>query len=186
MATFAVTGITHHCEGGHILNPIASKLRTAQIGKCGELLVQYRLLLLGVESAPLSTDSGIDLVAYAAARPLPLTIQVKTNLKPKPGGGVGKAALDWWVSETSPAQYIALVDLSTEKVWSFSQHQLAAAAQQNSSGRYHLYMYTDPSVRPRQSNRLSHSHEFGNFLLSNCAGFVLGVYPVWSRQFWIW
>jgi len=31
------------------------------------LLVQYRLLLLGVESAPMSTDTGIDLVAYSPA-----------------------------------------------------------------------------------------------------------------------
>lgn len=41
-------------------------LRTAQIGRCGELLVQYLLLLRGIESAPMTTDSGIDLVAYAA------------------------------------------------------------------------------------------------------------------------
>lgn len=40
-------------------------LKTAQIGRCGELLVQCLLLLRGVESAPMSTDSGVDLVAYA-------------------------------------------------------------------------------------------------------------------------
>jgi hypothetical protein len=40
-------------------------LATAQIGRAGELLVQYRLLLLSVESAPMSTDSGIDLVVYS-------------------------------------------------------------------------------------------------------------------------
>jgi hypothetical protein len=34
-----------------------------QIGKSGELLVQYKLLLHGIESSPLTTDSGIDLVA---------------------------------------------------------------------------------------------------------------------------
>ena len=77
----------------------AVALSTAQIGKCGELLVQYRLLLLGVESAPMSTDTGIDLVAYSPATLQPVTIQVKTNLKPKPGGGKGKLALDWWVPE---------------------------------------------------------------------------------------
>ena len=60
-------------------------LSTAQIGKCGELLVQYRLLLLGVESAPMSTETGIDLIAYSPATLQPVTIQVKTNLKPKPG-----------------------------------------------------------------------------------------------------
>ena len=63
------------------------KLKTAQIGEGGELLVQYRLLLLGIESAPMSTDTGIDLLAYSPHRKHPATIQVKTNLKPKPGGG---------------------------------------------------------------------------------------------------
>lgn len=33
------------------------KLNTQQIGKLGELLVQYRLLLIGVESAHLTTDA---------------------------------------------------------------------------------------------------------------------------------
>jgi len=37
------------------------KLTTAQIGRAGELLVQQRLLLFGIESAPLTTDTGIDL-----------------------------------------------------------------------------------------------------------------------------
>ena len=73
----------------------AGDLRSAQIGRCGELLVQYRLLLCGVESAPMSTDNGVDLVAYAPRGAAPVTIQVKTNLKAKPGGGKGKAALDW-------------------------------------------------------------------------------------------
>jgi len=47
-------------------------MKAAQIGKCGELLVQYQLLLREVESAPLTTDSGIDLVAYSPrnARPV--------------------------------------------------------------------------------------------------------------------
>jgi hypothetical protein len=96
-------------------------LKTAQIGKCGELLVQYRLLLLGIESAPMSTDTGVDLVAYSSRTSQALTIQIKTNLRAKPGGGKGKAALDWWVSESVPAQLIALVDLSSEKIWFFTR-----------------------------------------------------------------
>ncbi len=35
---------------------------TQQIGKCGELLVQYLLLKRGIESALLTTDYGIDLI----------------------------------------------------------------------------------------------------------------------------
>lgn len=92
------------------------RLTTAQIGRCGEFLVQYRLLLLGVESAPMSTDAGIDLVAYSPTMTGAKTIQVKTNLKPKPGGGKGKNALDWWIPENSPAELVALVDLSEQRV----------------------------------------------------------------------
>jgi len=92
------------------------KLTTQQIGKLGELLVQYRLLSFGIESAHLTTDSGIDLIAYAPSRE-PVTIQVKANLKPKPGGGKGKAALDWWVPENSPAKLFAFVDVSENRVW---------------------------------------------------------------------
>jgi hypothetical protein len=77
------------------------KLTTAQIGRCGELLVQYALLSRGVESAPMSTAAGIDLVAYSPASQNPYTIQVKTNLSAKPGGGKGAPALDWWVRSSS-------------------------------------------------------------------------------------
>jgi hypothetical protein len=149
-------------------------LSTAQIGRCGELLVQYRLLLLGIDSAPMSTDVGIDLVAYSPRRVEPLSIQVKTNLKSKPGGGKGKAALDWWVPVDTPAQCIALVDLATERVWLLSQTELADLAQQRSSGRHHIFMYTDPTAKPRKTGRLAHVHEFKRFLLSECAEQVFG------------
>src|SRR5262245_36780056 len=88
-------------------------LRKTHIGRCGELLVQYRLLLLGIDSSPMTTDAGVDLVAYAPAPAQPHTLQVKTNLKPKPSGGRGKDHLDWWVPDPLPAQLLALVDLSS-------------------------------------------------------------------------
>ncbi len=153
---------------------MAKKLATSQIGKCGELLVQYRLLLLGIESAPLATDAGIDLVAYSPNAKMAFTIQVKTNLKAKAGGGKGKAALDWWISENSPAELVALVDLSSEKVWLLTQLELLSHCQQRSNGRAHIYMYTDPSARLRKKDRLGHQHEFENFLLINRAAEVFG------------
>lgn len=152
-----------------------SALSTAQIGKCGELLVQYRLLMLGIESASLSTDSGIDLVAYSPKLADAITIQVKTNLKPKPGGGKGREALDWWVSEACPAKLVALVDLKTEKVWMMRKAELEEHAQQRSSGRLHIYMYTDPSAKPRNSERLAHAYEFERFMLSNRANELFAV-----------
>ena len=68
-------------------------LKTAQIGKCGELLVQYRLLLLGIEAAPMSTDAGIDLVATRpiSKRPLPFKSKPTSN----PSLEVGAAKPVW-------------------------------------------------------------------------------------------
>ena len=152
----------------------ATALKAAQIGRCGELLVQYRLLLRGVESAPMSTDSGVDLVAYAPFAPEPVTIQVKTNLKAKPSGGKGKVALDWWIAEASPARLFALVDLSFERVWIFSRDELAACAQQRSSERFHLYMYTDATHKPKREGRLAHVYEFERYLLEHRAHTLFG------------
>lgn len=151
------------------------KLSTAQIGKCGELLVQYRLLLLGIESAPMSTDTGIDLVAYSPLRKHPITIQVKTNLKSKPSGGTGKAAIDWWVPDSSPADYLAFVDLAVQKVWLMTLPELKKQAQQNPEGRFHLYMYTDPSAKPKKTERLSYAYEFEAFLLENCSSKLFSI-----------
>ena len=115
----------------------------------------------------MSTDSGIDLVAYSPLRKHPTTIQVKTNLKPKPSGGSGKAGLDWWVPEDSPAEYVAFVNLETQKLWLMTLPELKKYAQQNPTGRFHFYMYTDPSAKPRKSERLSYAYEFEAFLLEN-------------------
>jgi hypothetical protein len=149
-------------------------LKPAQIGKCGELLVQYHLLLHGVESAPLTTDSGIDLVAYSPRKAEPLTVQVNTNLKPKPGGGAGSDALDWWVDQETPVDFVALVDLSAVRVWFFSMKELSALAQQKSNGRYHLYMYVDPTAKPRKLGRAVHVYEFEKYLLANRAHAIFG------------
>lgn len=140
---------------------------TAQIGRCGELLVQYMLLLNGIESAPMSTDVGIDLVAYSPKTRRPTTIQIKTNLKPKPGGGKGKFALDWWIPDDTPAQLITLVDLSAQRIWMFTREEVVALAQQRSNGRLHLFMYTDPTALPRKADRLALLHDFEKYRLEN-------------------
>lgn len=111
-----------------------NKLTTQQIGRLGELLVQYELLLRGVDSVPMTTDAGIDLVAYSAAKGRSFTIQVKTNLAPSKGS----PAVDWWIDDNCPADLYALVDLSTRRVWLFDKQQLAELAQQRSNGRLHL------------------------------------------------
>jgi hypothetical protein len=140
---------------------------TQQIGKAGEMLVQYKLLLLGIESAPMTTDSGIDLVAYSPRKQDAITLQVKTNLKPKPGGGKGKLALDWWIPDNSSAQLITVTDLSKERVWVFKLTEIQALAQQHPKGRFHLVMTVDPTLRPNKQERLNFDYEFERYRLEN-------------------
>lgn len=142
------------------------KLTTQQIGRLGELLVQYELLQHGIESAPMTTDAGVDLVAYSGNQGQSITIQVKTNLTPKPGGGKGALAIDWWVGVNCPAKRYAFVDLSTRRVWLFTRQELEDSAQQRSGGRLHLYMYTNPE--PESSAYARHGdRRFSKFLFNN-------------------
>ena len=145
-------------------------LTKAQIGKCGELLVQYQLLLHGIESAPMTTDTGIDLVAYSALRDDAVTIQVKSNEVAKPSGGAGSPALDWWLRDNSPAELVAPVDLESEAVWLFTHPEFAEAAQQHSSGRFHFYMYLSDDVNTKKKALMS---QFEAFRLENRVGQVL-------------
>lgn len=135
-------------------------MNTQQIGLAGELLIQYQLLKFGIESAPLTTDSGIDLVAFSAKQNKALTIQVKANEKPKPGGGKGPLALDWWLRTTSPAELVALVDLSESRTWLFSHEEFSALAQQESRGKFHFYMYLEDDVRSINRVRMSEYEDF--------------------------
>lgn len=139
-------------------------LRKQQIGKAGELLVQYRLLLAGIESSQMTTDAGIDLVAYIPKRHDAVTIQVKTNLKPKPAGGSGSPALDWWVPCDTPAQFCAFVDLSSQSVWLMRTAEVAKIAQQKSSGRWHLYIYVGT---PKRAKAWATLEEMERYLLAS-------------------
>jgi hypothetical protein len=142
------------------------RLTTQQIGRLGELLVQYELLRHGIESAPMTTDAGVDLVAYSEIRARSFTIQVKTNLTPKPGGGKGALAVDWWVDADCPAEIYAFADVSTRRIWLFTKNELVSKAQQQSSGRLHLYMYTDPGG-PTSAYSRHGDERFSEFLFEN-------------------
>ena len=87
-------------------------LTTQQIGKCGELLVQYLLLREGVESSPMTTDTGIDLVAFSAGKVI--TIQVKTSTHRSDSTS---SWVEWAVPITCPASHVAIVDLQADDGW---------------------------------------------------------------------
>lgn len=62
-------------------------------------------------------------------------------------------AMAKWLPEAVPAQLMALVDLSSQKVWLLLKEELPMVAQQRSGGRFHFYMYTDPTHKPRSTER---------------------------------
>jgi hypothetical protein len=98
-------------------------LTTQQIGRLGELLVQYELLRYGIDSAQMSTEAGVDPVAFRCEGRA-ITLQVKTNLAPKPDGR-GALAVDWWVGEDCPAELYAFADLSSRRSGMKVTHKLA-------------------------------------------------------------
>ncbi len=111
--------------------------------------------------------TGVDLVAYSSRRGHAVTIQVKSNWKPKPGGGKGKKALDWWIRDDSPADILAFVNLEWNRVWLVKKSEVAAIAQQHSSGRFHFFISVDPTVKKRTDGKAVHAYEFERYLLEN-------------------
>lgn len=127
---------------------------TQHIGAAGELLVQYLLLKHDIDSARLTTDSGVDLVVYSPLTAAATTVQVKTILASKPAGGRGPLANDWWFPHACPADMLALARLSTDSVWIFTLDEARDLAQQhNDKGNRHLYWYTDEMKAPQGARR---------------------------------
>ena len=141
-------------------------LSKSQIGACGEILVQLRLLQHGIDSARLTTDAGIDLVAFAVSRRTSIGIQVKTNLRPKPSGGKGPPHLDWWIPEESTADYFALVDLSRERIWLFTPQEISRLSQQHPKGRFHIFMAIDPPAKARKDGKVVSEDAFRSHLFA--------------------
>lgn len=138
--------------------------KTRHIGNAGELLVQYTLIKHGVDSSTMTTDAGIDLVAYSSRNSRAYTIQVKTQEKPMPGGGRGKLALSWDLRESSPADLVAVTDLSSNSVWLFNHSEFTELAQQHSAkGIYKLYMYVDETVKTKKEKALR--SQFAEYLI---------------------
>lgn len=143
-------------------------LTTQHIGRCGELLVQYRLLKYGIDSSAMTIDDGIDLVAYVPKTKRAITIQVKTNEKPKRSGGKGKLTLDWWIRQNSPAELVALVNMADDEIWLFTHQELTNMTIQKSNGKLHPYFYIDDNYKPRKAK--THKREFSKYLIDKRVG----------------
>jgi len=158
----------------------SSTLATAQIGASGVLLIQYRLLKHGIESAPMTTDAGIDLVVYSSKLEKAVTVQVKTCLRPKPAGGVGGPQLDWWLPQNSPAELIGLANLACDQVWLFRRKEFEDKAQQpdpaerlrHPEKELHLYFYVEKDYQARP---WCHERDFEPFTIERRMEELFGV-----------
>jgi hypothetical protein len=143
-------------------------MNTQHIGAAGELLVQYQLVKLGIDSARLTTDAGVDLVVYAPGDRSASTVQVKANLGPKPSGGRGPLSRSWYFPHHCPAQLIALAALDTDTVWLFTLEEARGLAQQHSDrGIRQLYWRLEPAMPGAAAPR--HEGQMDAYLLVNRA-----------------
>jgi hypothetical protein len=144
-------------------------MTTQHIGAAGELLVQYRLLKVGIDSARLTTDAGIDLVVYAPGSSEATTVQVKTNLAATPAGGKGKlSSRGWNFPDACPAQLLALVALDSDCVWLFTIAEARELAQQHSpKGIRRLYWFVEPPSGGATSAR--HEAQMNQYVLEDRA-----------------
>lgn len=118
---------------------------TLHIGAAGELLVQFRLVRNGIDSARLTTDSGVDLVAYPPGTGRALTVQVKTVERSTPAGGKGALTTGVVFPRECPAEYLAIVRLSDETVWLFP---ILDALRLSKQAMPRLYWYVDSRTAP--------------------------------------
>jgi hypothetical protein len=139
-----------------------------QISRCGELLLQYKLLLLGIESSRMKAGTDIDLVAYSSRNRRAYTIQVKTNEKPTPSGENGQLTLGWWVPDDCSADLVAFVNLSTNSVWLFSTGEIPKYAQKRYRGRQNFSFKVDPATEIKDGQTI-HMPQFEDFTVEKRA-----------------
>ena len=131
-------------------------METLSIGAAGELLVQYKLLKHGIDSARLTTDTGVDLVMYVPGSKRAATIQVKSVHLAGPAGGKGKNAIGWRFKACEPAEWLACTHVETDSAWLFTMQTAYELAQgRRADGSCLLYWYTDESRPPSSPLRRS-------------------------------
>jgi len=131
------------------------KLDSRQVGRCGELLVQYWLLNYGVESSPLTTDPGIDLVAYSSLKQKPVLIQVKTS---RLLGNTDNKWLRWQIPNNCPAEFIAMVDLDNDKFWLIRTEDFKRKARRVSDGDLKL-QWSFPDYESKEFKQIEEQYK---------------------------
>lgn len=87
------------------------------INETGKTLVQYKLLKKGVKLFSFKGSRSNDIIFYSKNCVEPKLISVKSLEKPADSKVKGRSLLKWTLSHQSKSDYVALVDVSSDKVW---------------------------------------------------------------------
>lgn len=145
---------------------IDKKLRTQIIGAAGELLVQYQLLKHEIDSARLTTDSGIDLVIYVPGTTEAITVQVKAMQKPYTDP---RARLEWGYPLNCKADWLAVVDVSRDLVWLFPVEEAIGFSGGTADGLTYLSWY----IGDKGGTKFGIESDFERYKLDNVIGRII-------------
>ena len=142
------------------------KLGTQAIGAAGELLVQYQLLKHEIDSARLTTDSGIDLVIYVPGTTEAITVQVKAMQKPYTDP---RARLEWGYPLNCKADWIALVDVSRDLAWLLPVEEAIEYSGGTADGLTYLSWY----IGEKRGTKFGIESDFERYKLDNVIGRII-------------
>ncbi len=146
---------------------VEKPLSSRAVSDAGQQLVQQQLKKLGIDTAASNPREGYHLAVNTQRGRE--TIRVHANLAPKLAGGRGRTELDWNFGARKAADWIAFVDLSSERAWLFRTEEAIEAAQQHPKGGGHkLVMVTDPGLERSKHARILDT-DFREFALERRA-----------------
>ena len=96
-----------------------------------------------------------------------IKIRIKTRENPKHGGGNGKLCLAWIVRENFQTDYVALIDISSKRIWLMDKNEIYENAQQFKNGVYRIYMYIEHNVKIRNKKERNFVDDFNEWRLNN-------------------
>ncbi|HEX8362590.1 MAG TPA: HNH endonuclease [Longimicrobium sp.] len=132
-------------------------MRPHDAATAGKSLVHDRLSQYGFDVEPGRSRDPLRVSTGAAN---PVHVLVRTKSEPMPGGGNGPSAIDWWIPERTEAEWVALAELTSGRVWLFRTREIPDLAQQHPAGSYHLYMYTEPIRSSKERVLDTHFEEY--------------------------
>ncbi len=137
---------------------------TQKIGRAGELFVQYAFLKCGIDSSLMTTDYGVDLVAFHRMLPVPLLIQVKATRVKEEGE---TAWVEWDTRDELIADYVALVDIERNKAWLFRKDEFKRISTSTGGTGRRLWWYI-PGRLPERARLKRAEEDYRNNILE-CA-----------------